>query len=78
MRRLPCRRVILDEMTRRQLQRLETLHKIDQTINSGLELSITLGVMLDELRVQLEVDAAGVLQLNPYARLLEFTAGRRI
>jgi len=73
---IALQRVSLDEMTRRQLQRLEALHKIDQTINSGLDLSIALGVLLDQALIQLEVDAADVLQFSAYSHLLEFTAGR--
>ena len=66
----------LFEETRRQLERVQALHTIDIAISSSLELGVTIGVFLDQVMLQLGVDAADVLQFNPHAQVLEYVAGR--
>jgi len=60
----------------RQLQRLGALREIDLAITSSLDLRVTLDVILDQVTSRLQVDAAGVLLLNPRTQLLEHAAGR--
>jgi response regulator RpfG family c-di-GMP phosphodiesterase len=60
----------------RQLQRLGALREIDLTITSSLDLRVTLDVILDQVTSRLQVDAAGVLLLNPRTQNLEYAAGR--
>lgn len=59
----------------RQFDRLSTLRAIDLAITSGMELNLTLGMILEHVKDQLNVDAATVLLLNPETCMLEFSAG---
>ena len=54
-------RAELHEQTERRLQHLVALRTVDQTINASLDLSFTLDVLLDQVMMQLRVDAADVL-----------------
>jgi putative nucleotidyltransferase with HDIG domain len=65
-----------EEDIQRQLQRITSLRTIDMAIASSFDLRFTLGVILDEATVQLHVDAADVLLLNPHTQTLEYAAGR--
>jgi response regulator RpfG family c-di-GMP phosphodiesterase len=65
-----------EEQIQSQLQRLAALRTIDMAITASLDLRVTLDVLLDQVTSQLQVDAAGVLLLNPHTQLLEFAAGR--
>jgi PAS domain S-box-containing protein/putative nucleotidyltransferase with HDIG domain len=69
-------RAILHEQTEQRLQRLAALHAIDNAISSSLDLSVTLGVLLDQVIWQLGVDAADVLLYNPHSETLEYAARR--
>jgi HD-GYP domain-containing protein (c-di-GMP phosphodiesterase class II)/HAMP domain-containing protein len=62
--------------TEDRLEQLEALSKIDLAITSGLDLKMTLRVILDQVTTRLRVDAADVLVLHPHAQVLEFAAGR--
>jgi len=59
----------------RQFDQLAALRSIDLAITSGLDLSSTLAVILDHVRMQLNIDAASILLLDPQTQLLEFAAG---
>ncbi len=60
---------------KRQFDQLDTLRSIDLAINSSLDLNLTLSVILDHVRTQLNIDAASILLLDPQTQLLEFAAG---
>jgi PAS domain S-box-containing protein len=60
----------------KHLKHLQALHSIDQAISSSLDLDVTLNVLLEHLTIQLQVDAAAVLLLDPRTQTLEFAAGR--
>jgi HD-GYP domain-containing protein (c-di-GMP phosphodiesterase class II) len=62
--------------TKSQLNQLAALRSIDLAITSGLDLSLTLSVILDHVRTQLNIDTASVLLLDPHTQLLEFAAGK--
>lgn len=59
-----------------RLRRTQALSTVDQAIAASLDLRVTLGVLLDQVTAQLQVDAAGVLLLNPHSQILEFAAER--
>ena len=66
----------LNEDLQRQVRRITALREIDQTIVSSGDLSFTLGMILDNIRRQLGVDAATVLLLNPHTLTLDYAATR--
>jgi putative nucleotidyltransferase with HDIG domain len=68
-------RMRLYEETTRQLERLQALHNIDLTISSGMDLRLTLTVLLEHVKTQLNVDATDVLLLNPSMITLDYAAG---
>lgn len=64
-----------EELTRRQLEQLAALRKIDNAIRGSLDLRLTLSIVLRETIAQLSVDAARILLLHPHAKILEYAAG---
>ena len=67
--------VLANEETVSHLQNIQALHKIDQAIAGSLDLNLTLNVVLEQVKTQLNIDAAAVLLLNPHTQILEFTSG---
>jgi len=67
-------RVMLHEQTQRQLQHLIALHQIDLAITTNLELNVTLDVILNSVKNELDVDAAAILLLDPVTHTLNHTA----
>ncbi|HSB00466.1 MAG TPA: HD domain-containing phosphohydrolase, partial [Anaerolineales bacterium] len=65
-----------EEKVQRQLQRLEALHRIDMAIAAGLEMNLSLGLLLDQFLSILRVDAATILLLEPHTRLLRYVVSR--
>lgn len=61
---------------KRQMRQLSALRSIDLAIASGLDLTLLLSLMLDQVSGLLQIDAASVLLWNPKTNLLEFTADR--
>src|SRR5207248_1073058 len=59
-----------------RLQRLAALRRIDAAITSGLDLRLTLDIVLDHVTMQLGVHAAAILLLDPHAHTLGYAAGR--
>jgi PAS domain S-box-containing protein len=57
-----------------RLERIEALREIDRAITGSLDLRFTLGVVLDQVVGQLEVDAAAVLLCRPHQVTLEYAA----
>lgn len=68
-------RVTLYERTEQQLRRLLALHQIDVAITTNFDLKITLDVILKNVRVELEVDAASILLFAPATQTLNYAAG---
>ncbi len=64
------------EEIRRHLQRLNALRAIDMALTSSFDLQFNLSVVLEQVLIQLAVDAADVLLLNPYTLTLEYAAKR--
>ncbi len=69
-------RATLHEKTELRLQRIGALHAIDVAISSSLDLRLTLDVFISQVIIQLGVDAADVLLLNPRTHRLEYGAGQ--
>jgi len=53
---------------------MEALRTIDNTIASSFEVQVVLGVLLEQITNQLNVDAASILSFNPATQTLEFAA----
>ncbi len=69
-------RMRLYEETMRQLDRLEALHSIDTAISASLDLHLTLDILLEQVRIELNADATDVLLLDPHSETLEYSVGR--
>ncbi|HJS18679.1 MAG TPA: HD domain-containing phosphohydrolase [Anaerolineales bacterium] len=61
---------------RRQMEQLSALRSIDLAIASGLDLSLLLSMLLEQVAGLLGIDAASVLLLNPKTTMLEFVSGK--
>ena len=59
-----------EQRIRRQLDRLAALRAIDSAITGGRDLETVMGVVLDQVVAQLQVDAALVLRFDPAKHLL--------
>jgi len=68
--------VRLIEQTEERNRRLRTLHVIETSITSTLDLRSTLNTLVEQIQVRLNVDAASVLLLNQDLQVLEYVAGR--
>ncbi len=68
-------RVMLHEQTEQRLHHLIALHQIDIAISANLDLGITLNVILNHVKDELEVDAASILLLDPVTHTLDYAAG---
>jgi len=58
-----------------RLNRLGALHEIDRAITDNTDLTPTLNIVLNHVLMQLGIDAAVILLLNPDTQRLEFAAG---
>jgi PAS domain S-box-containing protein len=63
-----------EENLRQQNQRLSALRKIDKAIGASMDLRVTLSVLLDQVLIELQVDAASIRLLNPLTHNLEVLA----
>jgi response regulator RpfG family c-di-GMP phosphodiesterase len=61
---------------RQQLARLTALRTIDQAITSSFDMGFTLDIVLSQVITHLQVDAAGILLLDPTGQVLEYRATR--
>jgi PAS domain S-box-containing protein/putative nucleotidyltransferase with HDIG domain len=64
-----------EERIQRHLEHLTALVEIDRAINFSFDLNLSLTTLLTHVIVQLGVDAADVLMLNPASRTLKYVAG---
>lgn len=55
----------------KQLERVESLHTIDQAITGVFDISVINRVILDEVRKQLGADAADIMHFNPLTNTLD-------
>jgi PAS domain S-box-containing protein len=69
-------RIALYEETQLRLQRLNSLGTINSAISASMDLRLTLKVLVDQIIIQDQADAADVLLLNPHTLILDFAAGQ--
>lgn len=62
--------------TERHLQHLHALRKVEKAIATSLELRLILDILLDQVMMQLNIDAANLLLFKPYVNMLEYAAER--
>ncbi len=62
--------------SQRRLANIQSLRRIDMAILGSSEVSVALGVVLDEVVARLGTDAASVLLLNEHTRTLRYAGGR--
>ncbi|MFB9994458.1 PAS domain S-box protein [Deinococcus oregonensis] len=67
---------LLNARLQRQIEHLTGLRQIDQAITSSLDLTVILGIVLDQVKVQLAADAVTVLLLDPHELTLFYAATR--
>src|SRR3990172_5497742 len=67
--------VLANQKTLHHLQVIQALHKIDQAIAGSLDLDLIFGIILGEVRTQLNIDAVAILLLNQHTQHLEFASG---
>ncbi|WP_188972578.1 PAS domain S-box protein [Deinococcus aerolatus] len=66
----------LNKSLQQQLRQVNGLRTIDQSIAVGAELGVTLGLILDNVRDQLDMDVATILLLDPQRKTLRYTVTR--
>lgn len=69
-------RTKLFEQSQRNIRRLFALHAIDMAITSSMDLSLSLNILVEQARAQLNVDAVSLLILNDQTQTLDFFTGR--
>ena len=67
-------RIKSEKEIKKQIQRLESLHRIDQTITGTLDLNITMNVLLSQLNQQLSVQGSTALLYDDITHQLEYFA----
>ena len=65
----------LNQRLEQRVQYIAALHQIDLAIMSSPDMSVTLGLVLEQVRAQLGVDAAAVLLCDSITETLEYAAG---
>ena len=65
----------LNQRLEQRVQYIAALHQIDHAIMSSPDIDSTLGLVLDQVRAQLGVDAAAVLTCDPETEDLIYAAG---
>jgi len=67
---------VAEETIQRQVRRFQALRAIDSAISAGPDLQFTLGVLLEQIMAQLDVDAAAILLHRVGSPMLEYGARR--
>ncbi len=67
---------VAEETIQRQVRRLKALRAIDTAISAGPDLQFTLGILLEQIMAQINVDAADILLHKMGTTLLEVGARR--
>ena len=65
----------LNDKLAQRLHRIAALRQIDTAISASLDLHLTFGIILNQVTVQLDVDAAAILLCNRFYQVLEYSAG---
>jgi HD-GYP domain-containing protein (c-di-GMP phosphodiesterase class II)/sensor domain CHASE-containing protein len=64
------------DISEKRLQQVESLRTVDMAITSSLDLPVILQILLEQVAIQLKVDAASVLLYRPELQALEYAAKR--
>lgn len=64
------------DISEKRLQQVESLRTVDMAITSSLDLPVILQILLEQVVIQLKVDAASVLLYRPELQALEYAAKR--
>jgi len=67
---------LAEEKIQRQVRRFQALRAIDSAISTGPDLQFTLGILLEQIMSQLNVDASAILLFRPITQELEYQASR--
>ncbi len=67
---------VAEEKIQRQVRRFQALRAIDNAISAGPNLQFTLGILLEQIVAQLNVDAAAILLHRMGTPLLEYTSSQ--
>ncbi|MFA6366419.1 MAG: HD domain-containing phosphohydrolase, partial [Candidatus Hydrogenedentales bacterium] len=67
--------VVANEEIKHSLKNIQALHKIDNAITGSLDLTLTLSVVVEQAKTQLNIDAVTILLFNKYTHILEFASG---
>jgi HD-GYP domain-containing protein (c-di-GMP phosphodiesterase class II) len=67
---------LAEEKIQRQVRRFQALRAIDLAISAGPDLQFTLGILLEQIMTQINVDAAAILLHRKGTPLLEYGASR--
>ena len=70
------KRVQAEQSTHRQLEKLKTLHAIDQIITASTSLDLTLNFILEQIANHLKASAVDILLLENSNHRLKYIAGR--
>ncbi len=66
----------LNKGLQEQLRHVTGLREVDQSIAASADLNVTLGLILDNIRLQLKADAVTVLLLDQHTLMLEYVVER--
>jgi PAS domain S-box-containing protein len=69
-------RIAAERQMKSQLNRLEALRTIDSAITASCDLRVTFDIVLQQIALQLGVDAADLLLFNESDQTLKYVAGR--
>jgi PAS domain S-box-containing protein len=69
-------RASLDEETQRRVRRMTAIHNIDLAITASQNLRVTMNVLLEQVIIQLGVNAASIMLFNQATQTLELVAQR--
>jgi PAS domain S-box-containing protein len=64
-----------EEQIRLQIRYLAALRAVDMAISASMDLPITLRVLLNQVNLQLGVEATSILLLDPHTQTLKYSAG---
>ena len=67
--------IIANEEIEHSLKNIQAMHKIDNAIKGSLDLALTLSVVVEQVKTQLNIDAVVVLLLNKHTHILKFASG---
>ena len=65
-----------DKRIRYQVEKLNALRTIDMAISTSFDMNLSLTVLLNQAKAQLEVSAAAILLFDPLTLMLEYAVGK--